>query len=163
MTASSLRAAIAARPLAARTLIAALGGVLAGAVMSCAEFDSTTDPAFGLPDIAVATPSFSADIQPIFDRRCSIGGCHSLATAQAGLVLTAGRSYDALVGVPARLRPQLARVVPSDPANSWLVHMIDDDPAARFGRQRMPLSSMPLTENQITTIVNWIAQGAPRN
>ena len=138
-------------------------GLVACAIVACAEFDSTTDPAFGLPDVVVAAPSFSADIQPIFDRRCSIGGCHSLATAQAGLVLVAGRSYESLVGVPSRIRPQFARVTPFDPANSWLVRMIGHDPTARFGRQRMPLSSMPLTDNQIATIVNWIQQGALRN
>ena len=145
--------------------VARSGAVLVAvlAMGGCADFDSTTDPAFGLPDVAVAAPSFSADIQPIFDRRCSIGGCHSLATAQAGLVLVAGQSYDALVGVPSRMRPQFARVTPFDAPSSWLVRMIGDDPAARFGRQRMPLSSMPLTENQIITIVNWIEQGAPRN
>jgi hypothetical protein len=129
----------------------------------CANFDSTTDPAFGLSDVVVATPSFSADIQPIFTRRCSIGGCHSLATAQAGLTLVPGASYESLVGVPSRLRPEFVRVAPFDPANSWLVRMIGPDPSGRFGRQRMPLSSMPLTANQIATIVNWIEQGAPRN
>ena len=138
-------------------------GLVAWMMLACAQFDSATDPAFGLPDVVVATPSFSADIQPIFDRRCSIGGCHSLATAQAGLILVTGRSYESLVGVPSRIRPQFARVAPFDPASSWLVRMIGDDPAARFGRQRMPLSSMPLTDNQIATIVNWIQQGALRN
>ncbi len=133
------------------------------AAIGCAQFDSATDPAFGLPDVAIASPSFADDIQPIFDRRCSIGGCHSLATAQAGLTLTADRSYESLVGVQARLRPQFLRVAPADAPNSWLVRMIGDDPAARFGHQRMPLSSVPLTDNQIATIVNWIEQGALRN
>ena len=133
------------------------------AAMGCADFESTTDPAFGLPDDVVATPSFAADIQPIFDRRCSIGGCHSLATAQADLRLVASASYESLVGVPSRLRPQFDRVEPFDPSNSWLVRMIASDPALRLGHQRMPLSSVPLTPNQIQTIVNWIEQGAVRN
>jgi hypothetical protein len=143
--------------------MAALAGVMIAAMIGCADFDSATDPAFGLPDVVIATPSFSADIQPIFDRRCSIGGCHSLATAQAGLTLTRARSYESLVGVPSRLRPEFLRVAPSDPASSWLVRMIGDDETARFGHQRMPRSSMPLTPNQIATIVNWITEGAPRN
>ena len=131
--------------------------------LACADFESTTDPAFGLPDDVVATPSFADDIQPIFTRRCSIGGCHSLATAQAGLTLAAGASYGSLVGVQSRLRPQFVRVAPSDPANSWLIRMIGSDPALRFGHQRMPLASTPLTANQIQTITNWIATGALPN
>ncbi len=130
---------------------------------ACADFDSGVDPAFGLPDVVVATPSFGADIQPILDRRCSIGGCHSLASAQGGLVLHASVSHDSLVGVASRLRPAFVRVAPFDPGNSWLVRMIGADPEARFGHQRMPLSSMPLTPNQIATIVNWIEQGARDN
>ena len=142
-----------------------LAGVVlvAAAAVACASFDSTTDPTFGLPDTIVGSPSFAADIQPIFTRRCSIGGCHSLATAQAGLTLVAGASYGSLVGVQSRLRPQFLRVAPSDPANSWLIRMIGNDPALRFGHQRMPLASTPLTPNQIETIVNWIAKGAPQN
>lgn len=137
--------------------------MLASLTFACADFDSAVDPAFGLPDVVVASPSFSTDIQPILDRRCSIGGCHSLATAQAGLTLEATASYESLVGVPSTLRPQFLRVAPGDAANSWLVRMIGSDPAARFGLQRMPLSSLPLTPNQIATIINWIDQGALRN
>ena len=74
-------------------------------------------------DVAVAEPSFARDVQPIFTRRCSIGGCHSLASAQAGLDLTEGRSYDALVNVPSRLGTQLL-VSPGAPDASWLVAMI---------------------------------------
>jgi len=140
-----------------------LVGLALTAAIGCANFDSATDPTFGLSDELIAAPSFSADIQPILDRRCSIGGCHSLATAQAGLTLTASASYESLVGVPSSLRPQFARVAPFDAPNSWLIRMIGSDPAARFGHQRMPLASMPLTPNQVQTIVNWIEQGALRN
>jgi hypothetical protein len=139
-----------------------LGFALTASV-ACANFDSSTDPTFGLPDELVAAPSFSTDIQPIFDRRCSIGGCHSLATAQAGLTLTASASYESLVGAASTLRPQFVRVAPFDAPSSWLVRMIGSDPEARFGHQRMPLASMPLTPNQIQTIVNWIELGALRN
>jgi len=136
---------------------------LLGLGICCAEFDTVVDPAFGLPDVVVETPSFSADIQPIFDKRCSIGGCHSLGTGQAGLILDASVSYDMLVGVQSRRRPEFVRVVPFDAPNSWLIHMIGPDPAGRFGLSRMPLSSTPLTPNQIATITNWIEQGALRN
>jgi hypothetical protein len=137
---------------------------LAGGAFACATFDATTDPARGLPDVIVEHPSFEANIQPIFTRRCSIGGCHSLAEHQADLVLAPGHAYDSLVNVNARLtQSSFKRVKPGDAANSWLVRMISPDPAGRDGLERMPLLSSPLTPNQIATIINWIDDGAPRN
>jgi len=140
------------------TLCASLGFAIG--VAACADFETVTDPAFGLPDVVVETPSFVTDIQPIFDRRCSIGGCHSLATAQGGLSLDASVSYGSLVGAEARTRPGFIRVVPFEPGSSWLLRMIGPDDVAREGHPRMPLASSPLTPNQIATIERWIQQGA---
>lgn len=113
--------------------------------------------------MVIANPSFNADIQPIFTKRCSIGGCHSLASRQGDLVLVSGFAYDSLVGVMAALNPSFLRVKPSDSDSSWLVRMIEADPARRNSNARMPLLSTPLTPNQIATIVNWIDRGAQRN
>ena len=66
----------------ARLLGATLLTVIALA-WGCADFESTVDPTGGLSDVEVATPSFANDIQPIFSKRCSIGGCHSLNSARA--------------------------------------------------------------------------------
>ena len=129
----------------------------------CADFESTVDPAGGLPDVEVANPSFANDIQPIFIRRCAIGGCHSVGSARAQLVLAPGHAYDSLVNKPGYLNSLIDRVEPGDAANSWLVRMIEDDDVARFHYSRMPLGGQPLTRNQIATIVNWIENGAPRN
>ena len=62
--------------------------VLAGITLAwgCADFESTVDPTGGLPDVEVANPSFANDIQPIFTRRCAIGGCHSVNSARAEMV-----------------------------------------------------------------------------
>lgn len=129
----------------------------------CADFESTVDPTGGLPDVEVANPSFASDIQPIFTARCAIGGCHSLGSARADLVLVAGHAYDSIVNKPSFLNPALDRVEPGDAASSWLVRMIEDDDAARLHFSRMPLGGQPLTRNQIATIVNWIENGALRN
>ena len=137
--------------------------LVALAALACADFDTPVDPTGGAPDDLVPTPSFVTNIAPIFEKRCSIGGCHSLATRQAGLALTPDAAYDALVNVPATLRPSLSRVRPGQPTQSWLVAMISADDAARQGVSRMPLATQPLTANQIATIVRWIEQGAQRN
>ena len=150
----------------ARALMRTLGVTVVTAIAlawGCADFESTVDPTGGLPDVEVANPSFATDIQPIFTKRCSIGGCHSLGSARAELVLLPGHAYDSIVNKPAFLEPQLDRVVPGDAASSWLVRMIEDDDGARLNFARMPLGGQPLTRNQIATIVNWIENGAPRN
>jgi hypothetical protein len=146
----------------ARLLGAAVITVVA-LVWGCADFEIPIDPTGGLPDVEIANPSFSSDIQPIFTKRCSIGGCHSLASRQGELVLVAGYAYDSLVNQQSVLAPTFHLVVPGDAANSWLVRMIGPDDAARLNNARMPLAGQPLTDNQIATIVNWIENGAPRN
>ena len=150
----------------AHTLMRALTAtVLAGITFAwgCADFESTVDPTGGLPDVEIANPSFANDIQPIFTARCAIGGCHTVNSARAEMVLAAGHAYDSLVNKPAFLNPVFDRVEPGDAANSWLVRMIEDDDAARSNTSRMPLGGQPLTNNQIATIVNWIENGALRN
>jgi hypothetical protein len=139
--------------------------VLTGITLAwgCADFESTVDPSGGLPDVEVANPSFANDIQPIFTRRCAIGGCHTVNSARAEMVLAAGHAYDSLVNKPSFLNPALDRVEPGDAANSWLVRMIGPDEDARLHYSRMPLGGQPLTNNQIATIVNWVENGALRN
>ena len=129
----------------------------------CADFESTVDPTGGLPDVEVANPSFANDIQPIFTRRCAIGGCHTVNSARAELVLLPGHAYDSLVNKRSYLSSVYDRVEPGDAASSWLVRMIGPDEDAREHNARMPLGGQPLTDNQIATIVNWIENGALRN
>ena len=103
----------------------------------CADFESTVDP--------------------------TGGGCHSLNSARADLVLASGHAYDSIVNKPSFLNPALDRIEPGDAASSWLVIMIEDDDDARLHYSRMPLGGQPLTPNQIATIVNWVENGALRN
>ena len=142
----------------------ALPGLIAAVVaLGCADFDTPVDPSGGAPDTLVANPSFAANVAPIFEKRCAVGGCHSIATHQADLTLDSTQAYDALVGVASTRRPATLRVRPLEPTQSWLVTMISADDAARQGFSRMPLATQPLTANQIATIVRWIEQGALRN
>jgi len=129
--------------------------------LACADFEGSVDPTFGLPDVVVDAPTLSRDVQPMLDRRCAYGGCHSAASRQGGLSLVAGGSYAALVRRPARLSPGDTLVVPGASSRSWLVHMIGADAGARAGVSRMPLAAAPLTAHQLTTIARWIDRGAP--
>ena len=63
-----------------------LGATIVTAVVlawGCADFELAVDPTGGLPDVEVQNPSFAGDIQPIFTKRCSIGGCHMLLSRQS--------------------------------------------------------------------------------
>lgn len=147
--------------LRARRTVALLAILVVGG--ACADFQSPEDPTGGLPDLLLAMPSFALDIEPMLDRRCATGGCHTPRSRQVELVLSTGHSYDEIVRVESRLVPGVMLVEPSDADASWLVRMISSDPAARAGLSRMPLASTPLTPNQIENIRTWINQGAQRN
>lgn len=116
------------------------------------------------------TPTFSSIQREIFQTTDSAGraacaNCHNpngSAFRQVGLDLSSDAAYGLLVGVPSRERPDLMRIAPGDPENSYLVHKIE----GRSGiiGLRMPRSGPPyLTDGQIAIIRRWIELGAPRN
>jgi len=137
-----------------------MGGLLTGSA-GCADFEGVTSSAAA--DTVVVAAEFQRDVRPILELRCGIGGCHSKAAHQAGLVLTPDSAYKALVNQPSRTRGGQVLVRPGDANNSWMVIAIGDDAARRLGLARMPLGSGPLTPNQIQTIVNWVNRGAPND
>ena len=150
--------------LAAATPLAA--ALVLWAASACADFSGPDDGTAGLPDIVVAKPSLSQHIQPILDKRCAVGGCHSVATKQGGLDLTAGHTYGSTVNVASEAAdPTHAtkRVLPGNADASWLYKVLLADPGSRAGYYRMPLAQRPLTANQIATVRNWINTGAPNN
>ena len=106
--------------------------------------------AFGIRALGDGAPrmSFSRDVQPIFDARCT--ACHPISYPY--LDLRAGRSYDDLVGVPSAIDPALERVLPGRPELSdLLAHHPDPSNAGLLG------------ERERSVIRQWIEQGAERN
>jgi Bacterial Ig-like domain len=85
--------------------------------------------------------------------------CHIGASAPQGLQLDAGHSYNLLVGVPSSEQPNLLRVKPGDPDDSYMVHKIEGAPGIDGGQ--MPLGQMPLAQATIDAIRQWISNGAP--
>lgn len=115
-------------------------------------------------------PTFSSIAQNIFQTTDSSGRvactqCHTAAggrTPPQGLNLDAGAAYANLVGVASRQKPELQRVAPGSPDNSYLIHKLDG--RADIVGQRMPRTSGPfLTEGQMMVIRRWIELGAPNN
>jgi hypothetical protein len=90
--------------------------------------------------------SFARDVQPIFDRSCTT--CHPIAYPY--LDLRSGKSYDALVHVPAATNPAFARVLPWRPELSYLlIHPPDPSNADLLG------------DAELAILRRWIEQGAP--
>lgn len=107
--------------------------------------------------------AFDAIQTGIFDVACLGSGCHTSGSAAGGLVLEAGLSYAALVGVPpgnpaARARG-LLRVRPFNPAGSFLLAKLTD-PGSGEGA-RMPLGGGALPAESVEQVRAWILAGAP--
>ena len=111
----------------------------------------------GRPPSIKAEPSFSTDIQEIFDRRsCNADGCHGPYRA-AGLDLRAGAAFGSLVNKWAQSESGFIRVVPNNAQDSYLVIALE-------GRRTLgpmpPGGSFPVDSIDLGNIRNWIDQGA---
>ncbi len=91
--------------------------------------------------------SYRAQIQPIFDAKCT--ACHPVSYPY--LDLRSGRSYAELVGVRSPLRPSFERVLPGRPELSYLLIHVPE-----------PSRRHLLGEDERRLIARWIEQGARR-
>jgi hypothetical protein len=108
------------------------------------------------PPPGVVMPVFS-DIQAqIFTPTCASSSCHGGGAPAAGLNLTAGNSYAALVGIASTEDANIMRVVPFDAANSYLMQVLDGTAASGTV---MPPSGM-LPQTNIDAVRTWINNGA---
>jgi hypothetical protein len=94
------------------------------------------------------TVSFANDLQPIFNGKCNMSGCHSSGANAPDL--SAGAAYAGAVSF----------VNTANPANSELYIRITL-PAGSEGF--MPEGSAPLSDDQKAKILTWITEGAQNN
>lgn len=115
----------------------------------------TLDPSGddSMADSSGAAAGEFAPIQAILSGNCS---CHMAGT---GGLSFGGDAYAALVGVTAS-GSDLAYVEPGDVGQSYLIHKLRGTQGPVGAGEQMPLGGM-LTEDQIGTIEDWIADGAP--
>jgi hypothetical protein len=116
--------------------------------------DNGTDPTTG--GGTGTTVSLAADLQPIFDTRCT--SCHG-AGGFGGLELSANVAWANLLGVESMGYSPRQRVVSGNPEKSVLYLKINGDPSV--GR-RMPQGGT-LDADTIELFRVWIAQGALNN
>ena len=101
------------------------------------------------------TANFDSIQANIFEPLCE--HCHSGATAPVGLRLDAANSYALLVGVASGERPNLLRVAPGDPNNSYIIQKLEG--TAGIG-ERMPAGLPAVPQADINVIRQWITDGA---
>jgi hypothetical protein len=98
-----------------------------------------------VPRTAESAPSFSRDVQPIFDAKCV--ACHPVAYPY--LDLRRGKSYEDIYRVSAATRPAFERVVPGRPELSYLLTHPPD-----------PSNRDLLSAEDARVIADWIRAGA---
>ncbi len=117
-------------------------------------------PGTGPGDLPVAfEPTFNNIQQNVFSPICTT--CHAGPGAPQGLRLDAASSYDLLRNVRSSEKPDLYRVLPGSPNDSYLVRKLEGGPDI-VGAQ-MPLNRAPLPQNVINAVRVWISLGAPDN
>ncbi len=122
-----------------------------------------TSPGFA----AIDGGGFPADASLAVEARYVLGGCgggpeaacHAPGRSVSGLTLPDSIPSN-LVDVPSTEEPDVMRILPGDPARSYLYWKITGSPAIDGGR--MPMDLPPLDDQSIAAIARWIEAGAPR-
>jgi hypothetical protein len=112
---------------------------------------------------------FGANVQPIYDAGCAFAGCHVTASAQNGLDLSRGNSYQDTVNAPVFQKPGAKQVVPGKPNESYLLQKIEATPgiAGVPMPQGCPGAALGgarcLTGDEMAAIRTWITECAQNN
>jgi hypothetical protein len=120
--------------------------------------NSTTSAAVAVNVVAVTVPTLAQLQADIFTPRCS--GCHN--GSGGGLpgsmnLTSATNSYNALVNVNSQEAGALKRVLPGNPANSYLVQKLEGTQGVG---ERMPFGGPYLDQTTINQVRDWIQAGA---
>src|SRR5687768_10917517 len=121
-------------------------------LVGCGELKTPTDPGGPGGEPIDPNATFTRVQAEVFTPTCATIGCHATLGQQSQLVLSAGRAYADTVGVNSVEMPQLKRVAPGDPANSYLYRKIT---GAGITGDRMPLGLPPLSEDKIRLVRDW--------
>lgn len=95
----------------------------------------------------------------VFTPSCALSHCHD-AGAAAGLDLRAGFARDSLVAMVSTTQTGWVRVVPGDPAASYLAVAVGGEPGPLPEDGMMPLGAPALCAGKVAAIIRWIMAGA---
>ncbi len=125
-------------------------------VTACGTAKTPTEPV----EPVDTTATFTRVQSEIFTPTCALSGCHGNTSPQLGMNLSAGRSYGQIVGV-ASVESSRPRIVPGDPASSYLVSKVTGD--ATILGSRMPLNGPFLSATTQKPLTDWVRRGAPND
>src|SRR6185436_6101305 len=97
------------------------------------------------------------EVAKIFITKCAVAGCHNTQSKDgaAGLDLT---SWDKLFNGSRGG----AAVIAADVDNSFLLHFINTySDLGPIKAPSMPYNQTPLSREEVTTVINWVKDGAP--
>jgi len=118
--------------------------------------------AFGLGALVLlAAPqeiSFSRDVKPILDKECT--SCHKTKRMKADLDLSGDNALKNLLNVPSSQVPDMVRVKPGDPEQSYLWLKLDHRAQKGGGMPKIFVFSKRLHQDKLDLIKAWIAGGA---
>jgi hypothetical protein len=137
-----------------------LAVLLLALLCACGQLKETPTSPGGSGEPIDPTATFTRVQNEIFTPTCAALGCHDSLGQQQGLVLSPGRAYGNVVGKASTEMPQLMRIAPSDPANSYLYRKIT---GAGITGARMPQGGPYLTDAQTKLVRDWIRRGAPND
>jgi hypothetical protein len=125
--------------------------VLGATAGACGGEEDVRDPVWGYISAAIVQPN------------CATSSCHSKASAVSGLNLsTPHEGWESLTQLNQApyspgTTPKRRMVIPYDPTESHMLHMLRAD-----GARRMP-PDRPLASGDIDLIERWILEGAQEN
>ncbi len=109
----------------------------------------------GFRKSAQSGQDLEAKVAQIFENSCAFFGCHAGSDPPKGLNLSEEFFHARLVDVASVERPDLKRVKPGDPSNSYLVMKVKG--LSGIQGKRMPFDAAPLPQDAIATIEAWIS------
>ena len=141
-----------------RVLMLLVGAAVFAGTAACDE--ALSDLTGPTPNLDATFTSIQRDILNASDSsgRPACVTCHNGNPFVPGN-FTGANAYTQLVGRASFQKPNLLRVNPGDPDNSYMVHKLEGGP--NIIGERMPRGGGPfLTSGQMLVIRRWIAQGA---
>ncbi len=114
-------------------------------------YSACEDEGIKIDDIIIPSSnvSYAQHIQPVFNSKCALSGCHDDASRQSGLSLTSWLNTTASFQI----------VFPGNPDASKLVLAVE----GRTTNPMPPPGRWPLTKNQMTGVRTWVKEGAKNN
>ncbi len=118
------------------------------------------------------TVSLATNIQPILNQSCAVAAACHLGSGSGFGDYSTGNSFSNLVDVRSLERPQMFRVKPGQPDNSYMILKIGaGPPGSTFSGEVMPPGcpgagrngAVCLESDDVEAIRTWITECAPNN